>query len=58
VIWLEFMAVTRSAGVVLGFTEFCGAPVMAPVFMMLIDLLTATSITLMANTVVGSANFR
>ena len=43
---------------VLGFTGFGGALVMAPVFMTLVDPLTATSIILIVNAVVGLANLR
>ncbi|MBM4223454.1 MAG: sulfite exporter TauE/SafE family protein [Gammaproteobacteria bacterium] len=57
-LWLEFTAVTLLAGVVLGFTGFGGALVMAPVFMTLVDPLTATSIILIVNAVVGLANLR
>ena len=57
-LWLEFTAVTLLAGAVLGFTGFGGALVMAPVFMTLVDPLTATAIILIVNAVVGLANLR
>lgn len=57
-LWLEFIAVTLLAGIVRGFTGFGGALVMAPVFMTLVDPITATTIILIVNTVVGLANLR
>ena len=46
------------AGVVLGFTGFGGALVMAPVFMTITDPVTATAMILIVNAVVGIANLR
>lgn len=57
-IWIEFVATTLLAGVVRGFTGFGGALVMAPVFMTIVDPVTATSIILIVNTAVGLANLR
>lgn len=56
--WLELIAATLLAGVVLGFTGFGGALVMAPVFMTLVDPVTATTIILIVNAAVGLANLR
>lgn len=56
--WLELTAATLLAGVVLGFTGFGGALVMAPVLMTLLDPLTTTTIILIVNAVVGLANLR
>lgn len=56
--WLPFVATTLIAGVLRGFTGFGGALVMAPVFMTLVDPITATTIILIVNTVVGLANLR
>lgn len=57
-IWLIFAFTTGIAGVVLGFTGFGGALVMAPVFLTLIDPVTATAIILIVNAVAGIANLR
>ena len=56
--WLPFVATTLIAGVLRGFTGFGGALVMAPVFMTLVDPITATTIIFIVNTVVGLANLR
>ena len=55
-LWLEFTAVTLLAGAVLGFTGFGGALVMAPVFMTLVDPLTATAVIRIGNAVMGAAS--
>lgn len=57
-IWLIFAITTCIAGVVLGFTGFGGALVMAPVFLTIIDPVTATAIILIVNAVAGVANLR
>lgn len=55
---LIFAFTTALAGVVLGFTGFGGALVMAPVFLTVIDPVTATAIILIVNAVAGIANLR
>lgn len=55
-IWLIYAVTTAVAGVVLGFTGFGGALVMAPVFMTITDPFTATAMILIVNAVAGIAN--
>ncbi|MEY4357012.1 MAG: hypothetical protein RL469_338 [Pseudomonadota bacterium] len=57
-LWLTLVSTTLIAGLGRGFTGFGGALVMAPVFMTFMDPVTATTIILIVNTVVGLANLR
>lgn len=56
--WVVLVTTTTVAGIARGFTGFGGALVMAPVFMTLVDPITATTMILIVNTVVGLANLR
>lgn len=56
--WLVVATTTVVAGIARGFTGFGGALVMAPVFMTLVEPVTATTMILVVNTVVGLANLR
>lgn len=56
--WIVFVPTTVLAGVVLGFTGFGGALVMAPVFMTIIDPVTATAVILLVNAAAGAVNLR